>query len=51
MEFVESIKNEGVELERKPMGEGTGPKTPLMIEVDTENERKNLDALEIVCHD
>jgi type III restriction enzyme len=48
MEFVESIKNEGVELERKPMGEGTGPKTPLMIEVDTENERKNLDALDIV---
>ncbi|HEY5055756.1 MAG TPA: type III restriction endonuclease subunit R, partial [Acidobacteriaceae bacterium] len=47
MEFVESIKNEGVELERKPMGEGTGPKTPLMIEVDTENERKNLDALDI----
>jgi type III restriction enzyme len=48
MEFVESIKNEGVELEHKPMGEGTGAKTPLMIEVDTENERKNLDALDIV---
>ena len=47
MEFVESIKNEGVEFERKPMGEGTGPKTPLMIEVDTENERKNLDLLDI----
>jgi type III restriction enzyme len=47
MEFVESIKNEGVEFERKPMGEGTGPKTPLMIEVDTENERKDLDALDI----
>jgi type III restriction enzyme len=47
MDFVESIKNEGVEFEHKPMGEGTGPKTPLMIEVDTENERKNLDALDI----
>jgi len=47
MDFVESIKNEGVELERKPMGSGTGPKTPLMIEVDEENERKNLDALDI----
>jgi len=47
MEFVESIKNEGVEFERKPMGPGTGPKTPLMIEVDEENERKNLDALDI----
>jgi type III restriction enzyme len=47
MDFVESIKNEGVEFERKPMGAGTGPKTPLMIEVDEENDRKNLDALDI----
>ncbi len=47
MEFVESIKNEGVELERKPMGVGTGPKTPLMIEVDNENEHKDIDALDI----
>ncbi len=47
MEFVESIRNEGVEFERKPMGAGTGAKTPLMIEVDEENERKNLDALDI----
>jgi type III restriction enzyme len=47
MEFVESLQQEGIVFERKPMGEGTGPKTPLMIEVDTENERKNLDALDI----
>ena len=40
MDFVESIKQEGVELERKAMGEGTGPKTPLVIEVDTDNEKK-----------
>jgi type III restriction enzyme len=28
MDFVEPIRAEGVELERKAMGEGTGPKTP-----------------------
>jgi type III restriction enzyme len=47
MEFVESIQAEGVELERKAMGQGTGPKTPLVIEVDTDNEKKDLDALDI----
>jgi len=47
MDFVESIQAEGVELERKAMGEGTGPKTPLVVEVDKENEKKNLAALDI----
>lgn len=47
MEFVESIQAEGVVFERKAMGEGTGPKTPLVIEVDKENEKKDLDALDI----
>jgi type III restriction enzyme len=47
MEFVESIQAEGVVLERKPMGEGTGPKTPLVVEVDKDNERKDIDALDI----
>ncbi|MBN1830434.1 MAG: DEAD/DEAH box helicase family protein [Deltaproteobacteria bacterium] len=47
MEFVESIQAEGVELERKAMGEGTGPKTPLVVEVDKENERKDIAALDI----
>ena len=47
MEFVESIQAEGVVLERKAMGEGTAPKTPLVVEVDTENEKKDLDALDI----
>ena len=47
MEFVESIQAEGVVLERKAMGEGTGPKTPLVVEVDKENERKDLGALDI----
>ena len=46
MDFVESIRAEGVELDRKPMGEGTQPNTPLMIEVDNENDKKNVDALD-----
>lgn len=47
MDFVESIKNEGVELDRRKMGEGTAPKAPLVIEVDRENSRKNIDSLDI----
>lgn len=47
MEFVESIQAEGVMLERKAMGEGTGPKAPLVVEVDKENEKKDLAALDI----
>jgi type III restriction enzyme len=47
MEFVESIQAEGVVLERKPMGEGTKPKTPLVVEIDNENEKKDIEALDI----
>lgn len=47
MDFVESIQAEGVELERKPMGEGTAPKTPLVVEIDNDNEKKDIDALDI----
>lgn len=47
MEFVESIQAEGVQLERKPMGPGTKPKTPLVIEVDKENTKKDIEALDI----
>ena len=47
MDFVESIQAEGVVLERKAMGEGTAPKTPLVVEVDRENEKKDIDALDI----
>ena len=42
MEFVEEIRAEGVELERRPMGEGAKPNTPLVIEVDTENHNKDI---------
>lgn len=47
MDFVESIQAEGVELERAEMGEGTEPRTPLVVEVDNENDKKNLEALDI----
>ena len=47
MEFVESIQAEGVVLERKAMGEGTQAKTPLVVEVDKENEKKDIDVLDI----
>jgi len=47
MDFVESIQAEGVELERKAMGEGTQAKAPLVVEVDTANETKDIETLDI----
>lgn len=42
MEFVESIKNEGVELEYRKMGERSKTKSPIVVEVDNENLKKIL---------
>lgn len=47
MDFVESIKSEGVELERRKMGEGTDPKAPIVIEVDNQNVKKDIEKLDI----
>lgn len=47
MEFVESIKTEGVELERREMGEGSKPKAPLVIEIDRENGKKDIAGLDV----
>ena len=47
MEFAESIKSEGVELERQPMDAGTKPKAPLVVAVDKANVNKDIDALDI----
>lgn len=47
MEFVESIQSEGVTFEHVPMGGGTERHDSLIVEVDTENKDKNLDALDI----
>lgn len=47
MEFVESIQSEGVELQKVSMGAGTIAKTPMIIEVDNENEKKDIERLNI----
>jgi len=47
MDFVESIQAEGVELERKAMGEGTKAKSPLVVKIDKDNENKDIDRLDI----
>lgn len=47
MDFVESINAEGVELERRPIGTGTGPITPTVIEIDHDNPKKDIKKLDI----
>ena len=47
MDFVESIQAEGIELERKPMGTDSATIAPLIVEVDHENDKKDLDKLDI----
>ncbi len=47
IEFVESLKTEGVEFQYSPMGEGSKRKNPIIVEVDKENEEKDLDELDI----
>jgi len=47
MDFVESIRSEGVELERRKMGEGSEPKTPIVVEIDHQNTKKNIEELDI----
>ena len=47
MEFVESIQSEGVTFEHVPMGTDTAHHDSLIVEVDTENSDKNVDALDI----
>lgn len=47
MDFVDSIQQEGVELQRGPMGEGVTPKAPLVIEIDDESVSKDIDKLDI----
>lgn len=46
MDFVKSIQQEGVILERRAMGGGT-PRPDILVQVDTENPDKDLDALDI----
>ncbi len=47
MDFVESIKAEGVELEKRKMDRTGTPITPTVIEVDTKNVKKDIENLDI----
>jgi len=47
MDFVESIKAEGVELEKRKMDGTTKAITPTVIEVDHNNPRKDINRLDI----
>lgn len=47
MDFVESIQAEGVILEKKPMGPDTTANAPIIIEIDNENIKKDIDKLDI----
>ena len=47
MEFVESIQREGVDLEKRSMGTNSKPITPTVIEIDTDNLKKNISELDI----
>lgn len=47
MDFVESIKSEGVELEYKKMNDKSPANAPLVIEIDNENTKKDVEKLDI----
>jgi type III restriction enzyme len=47
MDFVESIKGEGVLLEKRLMGTGSKPISPMVIEIDRENDKKDIEKLDI----
>lgn len=47
MDFVESIKAEGVELEKRKMDSTTKAVTPTVIEIDHDNPKKNIQKLDI----
>jgi len=47
MEFVESIRAEGVELEKRSMSQNSKAITPTVIEVDSENIKKDISKLDI----
>ena len=47
MEFVESIQSEGVTFDHVPMGAGVRRQDSLIVEVDSANPDKDIDALDI----
>ena len=47
LDFVESINGEGVIIEKKAMGAGAKPISPMVIEVDRDNPKKDIEKLDI----
>lgn len=47
LQFVEEIKNQGVDLEHVKMGAGSKPKMPMVVEVDKEDKSKDIESLDI----
>ena len=47
MDFVDSIQGEGVLLEKRLMGRDTKPISPMVVEVDRENPKKDIEKLDI----
>jgi type III restriction enzyme len=47
MDFVEGIQREGVELEEAAMNRRSEPQMPTKIEIDRDNEKKDIDKLNI----
>ena len=47
IEFVESIKTEGVEFSYRTMGETGKSRNPIIVEIDNDNDKKDLDKLDI----
>lgn len=47
IDFVESIKSEGVDLAYRPMGDHTPPQSPIVVEVDRDNPAKDIEAMDI----
>jgi type III restriction enzyme len=47
LQFVEEIKNQGVDLEHVKMGAGSKPKMPIVVEVDKDDKTKDIENLDI----
>lgn len=47
MDFVESIKSEGVMLDKRQMDSTTKPATPIVVEIDQANNKKDIEKMDI----
>lgn len=47
IDFIESIKIEGVDLEYDEMHERSRPRSPMVVEIDRDNQKKDIEQLDI----